>query len=47
MQGPWQRDHGKDHELVALPLMQVPQKVKLWGFPESAWADSTCTGKPH
>lgn len=28
-----------------LPLTQALQKVKLWGFPGSGWADSTCTEK--
>lgn len=32
-------------ELAELPFTEAPQKVKLWGFPGSCWADSTCRAK--
>lgn len=32
-------------ELADLPLPRVPQKVTLWGFPGSCWADAMCRVK--
>ena len=32
-------------ELADLPFTQAPQKVKLWGFSGSCWADYTCRAK--